>query len=226
VQRIAVALLAPFALTSCAFVLSQEHYRPVDRDRRPDGIVPFVPSVEVGLVWFVAGGHHGEYSVPFENGRLLVQGGPISWGQHWFGPLLPIFPVLMGAGSTTLEVDLVLQAEEHSLRIVPNEFLVRATRVQSGFTFPVDPLPPTLGLLNPDHENPVEPLRLTEPLELQPGDKLQLTFPFPVRTTERFEFLLPPFGDARARRSLPFRYEDNKFLVWGLLPIPFPSVRI
>ena len=219
--------LAFLATPSCAVILSKEHYRPVDRGEIAAGVRTSIPSFQIGLIWFVAGGEPaGHFSVPWNAARLEVAGGEIAWGQHWFGPVLPIFPVIMGAGSTTIEVDVLVAARAGTVTLVPAEFLARATRVEAGTTFDDQLRGPNLCHRTGGGEKrgKERALPLTEPVTLNPGEQIQLTFPLPVRSTQEFELMLPAALGSASRERLPFRYEQNKFLVWGLLPLPFPAL--
>lgn len=53
--RLVYVTLIAAATPSCAFVLSQEHYRPVDRDELTQGVSAHTPTVQLGFIWFIVG---------------------------------------------------------------------------------------------------------------------------------------------------------------------------
>jgi len=224
--QVLLAALAAIAAPSCAFIFSQEEYRPVDQGERADGITTKLPSVELGLIAVSFGAQGGSFRVPWKDAQLEVVGGGIAWDQHWFGPVLPIFPFFMGAGSTTSEVDVFVAARGGSVTLVPAEFLARATRLEHGG----DPgeaarIPKLCHRVGGKEKHGKEKLLpLEEPVTLKRGQGIQLTFPLPVRVTREFELTLPQTPGSDSRAKLPFRYEDNLAFVWFLLPTPLPTL--
>ena len=224
--RLLFVVLMISTATSCAFVFSQEHYRPVERGELPAGVSVSTPTVQVGLIWFVVGAAGaGSFDVPWGDATLEVHGGDIAWGQHWFGPILPIFPFFMGAGTTTAEVDVFVVVRGGAVTLVPGEFLAKATQVAGdGGSVPVEQ-PPRVCYRDIElHGRKDRELELSKPVRLERGEWIQLRFALPVRKTKEFELTLPPTPDGDARVRLRFYYDNNKYLDWELVPLPWPCI--
>lgn len=132
----------------------------------------------------------------------------------------------MGAGATTTEVDVLVVARGGTVTLVPGEFIARATRSPEGAAWDGEKHPPHVCYRDSRNWSDFNDrkLSLTEPLKLELGERIQLTFPLRAFQTQDFELTLPgkPGSDNRVR--LQFRHDDNKFLVWGLLPLPRPNL--
>jgi hypothetical protein len=196
---------AALATSSCSMIGTVDHFEPVLSQAR--GADVRVRRYMTGQwLWFCVGGDGIGFEVTRSDGKLLVSSPSYSWDQDLMGPILPILPVPMGAGSYRPTIELRIEAIDGGSRLLWRDAL---TICADG-----------------SHQDiaPSSWVRDGEPIaeafiELSEGDEVLLSYPAHNRTTSRFQLRLPrDRGDATVDVFvLPFEQARSRFFAFSVL---------
>jgi hypothetical protein len=210
---LALALGSAVDVSSCCMLGHQDYFSPVaDSASRPDVEVRD-SSIQVAPIALMLGRQPGAFIVRCgQSSRVRIESVPFSWDPYSFGPLLPVIPVLMGAGMA-LPLEIQLTALDGPLLLVPNE--VRITTSPRGEE--AAPIACNQGRLR-EKEQAIADLGML--FQIEEGKALSMQYPFRPHEIDAFEVCLrtiDPQDHSAVERRLRFQRSGSVFLGWVLI---------
>jgi hypothetical protein len=199
-------VVVALAVSSCSMIGTVAHFEPVlGRESSPDVRVHhYMTSERLG---FCVGGDGVGFEVTRPDGKLLVSSPSYSWDQDFMGPILPILPVLVGAGTYRPTVELRIEAIDAAtpLLLRREQLTIRAGGSDE------DVIP---SIWTKDGE-PIS----DDSIALSEGTELSLTYPTQNRATTAFQLRLPRGSDVAEGDTILLRFEHtrSRFFLFALL---------
>lgn len=160
---------------------------------------------------FPLAGHAGGVTLEHGDRRLFVRCSPFGQDQHGFGPILPIFPVLMRAGACLpkLQVELWVERAGEGIVVRPCDVVVERPGEE--------PVPPQSATIRSRVDGAVRSVAVEPRADatLRDDDVLVLAYA-PANAPRPFAVVLPDSLDERRPPRIPFQSESTLVLAYSL----------
>jgi hypothetical protein len=204
-------------LPSCTMLASEDRFVPARVE---------APGLKIELhdraSWHAGGGLRiggspGVLALESKAVRIEVSSPSFSWDQDWIGPVLPVFPVVMGASSYRSRVAIHLHVDRApcAVSLRPEDFqLLRPEERASVAPVAYDLRP------KPEQDLGQQPLEAGAEVILEPGRAVWLVYPADNLSTRSFELRFP-VETSQATQTVTVRFEREATPY--LLFIPWPG---
>lgn len=155
-------------------------------------------------------GHAGAVELARGDQRLSVRCTPIAWDQDWIGPILPIFPVPMGASSTRINLDVEVWVESCRGGLV-----LRPSDVRVEFEGRAAVVPDKAAVQwTVDDDAREDEVAVGDVVTLTAGQVLVVTYPLWNHDLSSFELVLPADLAEQRPPRIGFRHENTTVLFY------------